>query len=99
MAYHYCDIYKYEYRAIKFAYMMMKSVALMEFTSDIKVLVENYQKETYLIDSYYRWFYHAYDKLKITVVSLMSERELKIYMPIPTCRQSHRSGMKTLQRM
>lgn len=62
MAYHYCDTYKYEYRAIKFAYMMMKSVALMEFTSDIKVLVENYQKETYLIDSYYRWFYHAYDK-------------------------------------
>lgn len=41
MAYHYCDTYKYEYRVIKFAYMMMKSVALMEFTSDIKVLVEN----------------------------------------------------------
>lgn len=64
MAYHYCDTYKYEYRAIKFAYMMMKSVALMEFTSDVKVLVENYQKETYLIDSYYRWFYHAYDKIE-----------------------------------
>ena len=64
MAYHYCDTYKYEYRVIKFAYMMMKSVALMEFTSDIKVLVENYQKETYLIDSYYRWFYHAYDKIE-----------------------------------
>ena len=64
MAYHYCDTYKYEYRAIKFAYMMMKSVAHMEFTSDIKVLVESYQKETYLIDSYYRWFYHAYDKIE-----------------------------------
>lgn len=64
MAYHYCDKYKYEYRAIKFAYMMMKSVALMEFTSDIKVLVENYKNETYLIDSYYRWFYHAYDKIE-----------------------------------
>lgn len=61
---HYCDTYKYEYRAIKFAYMMMKSVALMEFTSDVKMLVENYQKETYLIDSYYRWFYHAYDKIE-----------------------------------
>lgn len=61
---HYCDAYKYEYRAIKFAYMMMKSVALMEFTSDVKMLVENYQKETYLIDSYYRWFYHAYDKIE-----------------------------------
>lgn len=64
MTYHYCDTYRYEYRAIKFAYMMMKSVALMEFTSDIKALVENYQKETYLIDSYYRWFYHAYDKIE-----------------------------------
>ena len=64
MAYHYCDTYKYEYRAIKFAYMMMKSVALMEFTSDVKALVENYQKETYLIDSYYRWFYYAYDKIE-----------------------------------
>lgn len=64
MAYHYCDRYKYEYRAIKFAYMMMKSVDLMEFTSDVKTLVENYQKETYLIDSYYRWFYHAYDKIE-----------------------------------
>lgn len=61
---HYCDTYKYEYRAIKFSYMMMKSVALMEFSSDIKTLVENYQKETYLIDSYYRWFYHAYDKIE-----------------------------------
>lgn len=64
MAYHYCDTHKYEYRAIKFAYMMMKSVALMEFASDVKVLIENYQKETYLIDSYYRWFYHAYDKIE-----------------------------------
>jgi uncharacterized protein (TIGR02687 family) len=26
--------------------------------------VENYQKETYLIDSYYRWFYYAYDKTR-----------------------------------
>lgn len=33
MAYHYCDTYKYEYRAIKFAYMMMKSVALMRLRS------------------------------------------------------------------
>lgn len=64
MAYHYSDTYKYEYRAIKFAYMMMKSVSLMEFTSDIKILVDDYQKETYLIDSYYRWFYHAFDQIE-----------------------------------
>lgn len=62
--YHFGEVYKNEYQALKYAYMMMKSVTLMEFTSDIKVLVDNYQKETYLIDSYYRWFYYSYDKIK-----------------------------------
>lgn len=41
-----------------------KSVSLMEFSSDIKTLVANYQKESYLIDSYYRWFYYAYDQIE-----------------------------------
>ena len=63
-AYHFGDVYKNEYQALKYAYMMMKSVALMDFTSDIKVLVDNYQKETYLIDSYYRWFYYSYDRIE-----------------------------------
>jgi hypothetical protein len=58
-AYHFGGIYKNEYKALKNAYRMMKSVSLMEFTSDAKILVENYQKETYRIDSYYRWFYFA----------------------------------------
>lgn len=63
-AYHFGEAYKNEYQALKYAYMMMKSVSLMEFTSDIKVLVDKYQKETYLIDSYYRWFYYSYDKIE-----------------------------------
>ena len=63
-AYHFGEVYKNEYQALKYAYMMMKSVTLMEFSSDIKVLVDNYQKETYLIDSYYRWFYYSYDKIE-----------------------------------
>lgn len=62
--YHFGEVYKNEYQALKYAYMMMKSVTLMEFTSDIKILVDNYQKETYLIDSYYRWFYYSYDKIE-----------------------------------
>lgn len=62
-AFHYGEDYKNEYKAIKYAYLMMKSVSLMEFTSDIITLVKNYQKETYLIDSYYRWFYYAYDQI------------------------------------
>ena len=56
--------YKNEYTTIKYAYLMMKSVSLMEFSSDIKTLVANYQKESYLIDSYYRWFYYAYDQIE-----------------------------------
>lgn len=63
-AYHYCDVYRNEYQTIKYAYMMMKSVSLMEFSSDTKKLVQNYQDETYLIDSYYRWFYYAYDRIE-----------------------------------
>ena len=63
-AYHYSDRYKKEYTTIKYAYLMMKSVSLMEFSSDIRTLFENYQKESYLIDSYYRWFYYAYDQIE-----------------------------------
>ena len=63
-AYHYSERYKNEYTTIKYAYLMMKSVSLMEFSSDIKTLVANYQKESYLIDSYYRWFYYAYDQIE-----------------------------------
>ena len=56
--------YKNEYTTIKYAYLMMKSVSLMEFSNDIQTLVTNYQKESYLIDSYYRWFYYAYDQIE-----------------------------------
>ena len=44
-AYHYSERYKNEYTTIKYAYLMMKSVSLMELSSDIKTLVANYQKE------------------------------------------------------
>lgn len=63
-AFHYGEKYQNEYKAIKYAYLMMKSVSLMEYTSDVAVLVQDYQKETYLIDSYYRWFYYAYDQIE-----------------------------------
>lgn len=63
-AYHYSDVYLNEYQSIKYAYMMMKSVSLMEYSNDIQKLVQDYQEKTYLIDSYYRWFYHAYDRIE-----------------------------------
>ena len=58
---HFGNVYKNEYHAIKYAYQMMKAVSVLEVTSDIKAMVADYQKQTYLVDSYYRWFYSAYD--------------------------------------
>lgn len=58
---HFGNVYKNDYQAIKYAYQMMKAVSVLEVTSDIKVMVADYQKQTYLVDSYYRWFYSAYD--------------------------------------
>lgn len=63
-AYHYAEDFRYEYQAIKMAYLMMKSVSLMEYVSDPVQLISDYQRETYKIDSYYRWFYYAYDQLE-----------------------------------
>ncbi len=63
---HFGNVYKNEYQAIKYAYQMMKAVSVMEVTSDIKEMVADYQKQTYLIDSYYRWFYNAYDCMEDT---------------------------------
>lgn len=63
---HFGNVYKNEYQAIKYAYQMMKAVSVMEVTSDIKEMVADYQKQTYLIDSYYRWFYSAYDCMEDT---------------------------------
>lgn len=58
---HFGHVYKNEYQAIKYVYQMMKAVSVLEVTSDIKAIVAEYQNQTYLIDSYYRWFYSAYD--------------------------------------
>lgn len=63
---HFGNVYKNEYQAIKYAYQMMKAVSVLEVTGDIKAMVANYQKQTYLIDSYYRWFYSAYDCIEDT---------------------------------
>lgn len=63
---HFGNVYNNEYKAIKYAYQMMKAVSVLEVTGDIKAMVANYQKQTYLIDSYYRWFYSAYDCIEDT---------------------------------
>ena len=63
---HFGNVYKNEYQVIKYAYQMMKAVSVLEVTSDIKTMVADYQKQTYLVDSYYRWFYSAYDCIEET---------------------------------
>ncbi len=63
---HFGNVYKNEYQAIKYAYQMMKAVSVLEVTSDIKKIVADYQEQNYLIDSYYRWFYSAYDCIENT---------------------------------
>ena len=63
---HFGNIYQNEYQAIKYAYQMMKAVSVLEVTSDIKEMVADYQKQTYLVDSYYRWFYSVYDRMEDT---------------------------------
>lgn len=63
---HFGNVYKNEYQAIKYAYQMMKGVSVLEVTSDITTMVADYQKQTYLVDSYYRWFYSAYDCIEET---------------------------------
>ena len=63
---HFGNVYKHEYQAIKYAYQMMKAVSVLEVTNDIKDMVAAYQSQTYLIDSYYRWFYSAYDCMEDT---------------------------------
>lgn len=61
---HFGNVYKNEYQAIKYAYQMMKAVSVLEVSGDIKSMVADYQKQTCLIDSYYRWFYIAYDRIE-----------------------------------
>ena len=61
---HYAAVFKNEYLALKYAYLMMKAVSMLEVSTDIKKIVTDYQEQTYLIDSYYRWFYCAYDRIE-----------------------------------
>lgn len=61
---HFADAFTNEYAAIKNAYLLIKNVSIMDFSGNVIDLVNRYQKEMYMIDSYYRWFYYAYDKIE-----------------------------------
>ena len=62
-AFHYGELFRWEYQTVKYAYLLMKAIATIEYPSDAVQLIKKYQQEIYLIDSYYRWFYYAYDKI------------------------------------
>ena len=42
----------------------MKGIRDMEIPSDPVVLLQKYQDDLYQIDSYYRWFYRAFDQIE-----------------------------------
>ena len=61
---HYSDVFAQEYQAMKYAYLLMKGIRDMEIPSDPILLLQKYQDDLYQIDSYYRWFYLAFDQIE-----------------------------------
>lgn len=61
---HYSDVFAQEYQAMKYAYLLMKGIRDMEIPSDPVLLLQKYQDDLYQIDSYYRWFYLAFDQIE-----------------------------------
>ena len=61
---HYSDVFAQEYQAMKYAYLLMKGIRDMEIPSDPVLLLQKYQDDLYQIDSYYRWFYRAFDQIE-----------------------------------
>lgn len=61
---HYSDVFVQEYQAMKYAYLLMKGIRDMEIPSDPVLLLQKYQDDLYQIDSYYRWFYRAFDQIE-----------------------------------
>ncbi|MDD3416172.1 MAG: BREX-1 system phosphatase PglZ type A [Lachnospiraceae bacterium] len=62
-AFHFGQYYKSEYDATQYAYLIMKAINTLEVSSNPVELVKKYQSDMYLIDSYYRWFYYAFDQI------------------------------------
>ena len=79
-SYHFGQKFQNEYEAIKYAYLLMKSITTLEVSSNIEELIKAYQKDIYLIDSYYRWFYYAYDQITDNeIFAKVRERVENIY--------------------
>ena len=80
-AFHFSETYKSQYQAIKCAWKLMKSIGIMEFPADIDQMLKSYRDEKYLVDSYYRWFYYAFDRIENADPFLpVQERVENIYL-------------------
>jgi hypothetical protein len=75
-SYHFGKNFEYEYKALKYAYMMMKSVSLMEYTSDIKSLVENIYSNTYLQKLTPKWMQGVIKRLQKTRCLMPAKKPL-----------------------
>lgn len=62
-SFHYGKYFVNEYNVMKYAYLMMKSINKVTVTNDASTMIKHYKEENYLIDSYYRWFYYAFDQI------------------------------------
>lgn len=65
-SYHYHKKYNNQYKILCTAYNLMKKISEFQIRSSLKDIVQDYENETYIIDSYYRWFYEAFDNLEDT---------------------------------
>lgn len=62
-AFHFNKKYYYEYKMLSHAYKIIKHVGKYRVKNNFDEIIEDYSTEDYKIDTYYRWFYFAYDKL------------------------------------
>lgn len=62
-SYHYNKKFGNEYKILCTAYNLMKKVNEYESKITLKEMVHDYKNDTYIIDSYYRWFYEVIDTL------------------------------------
>lgn len=80
LACHFASRFRNQYLSLKYAYLIMKSIEIMDFPSDIDAMVKDYQSDKYRIDSYYRWFYYSFDQIADTDPFLsVQERVDNIY--------------------
>lgn len=61
--YHFSKRYAAQYHMLYHAYMVLKKISLYFCQTTVRDIIEEYARETYLIDTHYRKFYYYMDKV------------------------------------